>query len=184
MEEIKYRLGEYKYDFFTKLQNYLNNELIFFGSIKRADYFKNASDIDIAIITDNASSLLPKIKSYLNIKNSSIKKIYQKFTEKSSIVITGYKIKYEDKENNLIFDLLIYDEKYKNIVMENINEINNFPLYIIVTLSILKFIYYNLLLMSKETYLYLKNSIFYMYFNKKLGIYNKKLITTISVDYF
>ena len=184
MEEIKYRLGEYKYEFFSKMQNYLNTELIFFGSIKRSDYFKNYSDIDIAIITDNASSLLPKIQNYLNIKNSSIKKIYQKFTEKSRIVITGYKIKYEDKVNNLTFDLLVYDEKYKNIVMENIIAINDLPLFIIIILSILKFIYYNLKLMSKSYYLYLKNSIFYMYFNKKLSIYNKDFITTISVDYF
>ena len=36
----------------SKLQDYLDTELLFYGSIKRLDYFKNNSDIDIAIITE------------------------------------------------------------------------------------------------------------------------------------
>ena len=41
MEDIKDRLGNYKYNFFNNLQNYIETELIFFGSIKRFDFFKN-----------------------------------------------------------------------------------------------------------------------------------------------
>ena len=40
MEAIKERLSEYKYDFFTNLQNYLGSELIFYGSII-SEAFKN-----------------------------------------------------------------------------------------------------------------------------------------------
>ena len=66
MEAIKERLSEYKYDFFTNLQNYLGSELIFYGSIKRYDYFKESSDIDITVITDNTKSILSKLQNYLN----------------------------------------------------------------------------------------------------------------------
>ena len=110
MEDIKERLGQYKYNYFLDLQKYLDTKLYFYGSIKRADYFSNASDIDITIITDNINSILPKIQNYLHIKRTDIKRIYQKFDKNSSVVI-GYKIKYENKDKNLFYDLLIYDEK-------------------------------------------------------------------------
>jgi len=64
MEDIKDRLGNYKYNFFYNLQNYIETELIFFGSIKRFDFFKNSSDIDIIIITDNVKSLLYKVQNF------------------------------------------------------------------------------------------------------------------------
>ena len=67
MEDIRDRLGEDKYSFFRDLQNYLDTELIFFGSIKRVDFFKNSSDVDIIIITDNVVSILSKVQNYLQI---------------------------------------------------------------------------------------------------------------------
>jgi predicted nucleotidyltransferase len=182
MEDIKERLGEYKYNYFSDLQKYLDTELYFYGSIKRVDYFSNASDIDITIITDNINSVLSKIQNYLHIKKSNIKKIYQKFNTNSKSIVKGYKIKYQNKDRNLNFDLLIYDEKYRKIVIENINEINNLPAYLVIILVIIKTIYYNLGLMSKEMYLYLKNALFYMYFSKSFGIYDKKNMSTIILD--
>ena len=182
MEDIKERLGDYKYNFFTDFQKYLDTELYFYGSIKRIDYFSNASDIDITIITDNIDSLLTKTQIYLNLKKTDVKKIYQKFKMNSSNIITGYKIKYQNKEKNLDFDLLIYDEKYRNLVLENINEINDLPFYLLCFLIIIKVFYYNLGFISKEYYLYFKNSLFHMYFNKNVGIYNKKSMTTIILD--
>ena len=184
MEEIKYRLGDYKYYFFKNLQNYLDTELLFYGSIKRKDFFENASDVDITIINDNVSSILSKLTNYLHIDKSNIKKIYQKFTEKSTILVSGYKVKYDNKENNIVFDILVYDEKYRNIVLQNIDDINKLPLYVVFVLYIIKINYYILHLMSKKTYLYLKNCIFYMYFNKKISVYDKNKITTIILDNF
>ena len=69
MEDIKDRLGEYKYNFLKKLENYIGTELIFFGSIKRCDYFQENSDIDIAIISDNVQDTLTKIKFFLDLNN-------------------------------------------------------------------------------------------------------------------
>ena len=184
MEEIKDRLVNYKYNFFTNLQNYLGVDLIFFGSIKRSDFFANSSDVDIAIITDNISSTLSKLKQILNISNKNIKKIYQKYTEKSGEIVIGYKIKFEDKDNNLSFDILLYDEKYRNSVQQNLDDVNNLPLYMIVILCFVKFLYYKLNLITKDFYMYFKSSLFYMYLNKKIGCYNKTLTSTVILDNF
>ena len=108
MEDIKDRLGDYRYNYFSNLQKYLDTELYFYGSIKRSDYFQKGSDIDITVITDNVHSTLSKLQNYLNIKKTEIKKIYQKFYIRSKSIVVGYKIKYEDKERNFSFDILIY----------------------------------------------------------------------------
>jgi predicted nucleotidyltransferase len=185
MEDIKHRLGDYKYSFFSNLQNYLGTELLFFGSIKRLDFFENASDIDIIVITDNIKSVLFKLKNYLNIDDSNIKKIYQQFTIDDKKIITGYKIKYKDETNkDLIFDILIYDEKHKESVLKNINDINFLPFYMIVILYILKFFYYKLGLLSSYLYTNIKNFIFHCYFNKQLKSYDIEHTTTIMLDVF
>jgi predicted nucleotidyltransferase len=184
MEDIKDRLGEYKYNFFKNLQNYLDTEIIFYGSIKRADYFQNASDIDLTIITDNINSIISKLKNYLHLNKSDIKKIVQKYDNNTSTIVSGYKIKYKDDDKNMEFDILIFDEKFKKIVMKNINEINNLQLHMTIILYILKIFYYTLHLLPKTSYLYLKNCLFYMYFNNTIDYYDKNLFTTVILDNF
>ena len=152
MEEIKHRLGDYKYYFFKNLQNYLDTELLFYGSIKREDYFENASDVDITIINDNVSSILSKLTNYLYIDKSNIKQIYQKFTEKSTILVSGYKLKYDNKEILYLFGM----ELYKNNLLESAyNEFNrclNMEDSIIRRSEILTYIgdYYNKIGKEKE----------------------------------
>jgi len=182
MEDIKDRLGDYKYNYFKNLQTYLDTNLYFYGSIKRSDYFQNASDVDITVISDNINSTLTKLQNYLDIKRADIKKIYQKFYIRSKSIVIGYKIKYEDKKRNFSFDILIYDEKYRKSVLENLNDINNLPGYMIIILIIIKMLYYSLGIISKDIYLYLKNAIFHMYFNHTICIYDKKKGTTIILD--
>jgi predicted nucleotidyltransferase len=183
MEDIKDRLGEYKYIFFTNLQNYLETELYFFGSIKRCDYISNSSDIDIVVITDNVKSMLSKIQSYLNINKDKTQKIFQQYSVYDKGIIIGNKIKYNNDENGVEFDLLIYDEKYRKPVLQNVYDINNFPLYIIVPLYILKILYYKLNLISRRIYISLKNSLFDFYFNG-LRYYNKETAQVIGLDDF
>jgi hypothetical protein len=183
MEDIKDRLGNYKYNFFNNLQNYIETELIFFGSIKRFDFFKNSSDIDIIIITDNVKSLLYKVQNFLNIKKTNIKKIYQQYSVNDNIVY-GYKIKYDDTDSDMSFDLLIYDDKFRTDVMKNINDINNLPIYMLIMLYILKSLHYSLYLIPKKIYSYLKCFIFYCYFNKSLLYYKREFSTVIALDNF
>ena len=182
MEDIKERLGEYKYNFFTNLQNYLETELYFFGSIKRFDYISNSSDIDIIVITDNVKSMLSKIQSYLNVNKDNTQKIFQQYNANDRGIITGYKIKYN--ENDIEFDLLIYDDKFRNAVLQNINDINNLPLYMIIILYILKILYYKLHFISKKIYNNLKCYLFVCYFNGELRYYNKERAQVIMLDEF
>jgi predicted nucleotidyltransferase len=182
MEDIKERLGEYKYNFFTNLQNYLETELYFFGSIKRFDYISNSSDIDIIIITDNVKSMLSKIQTYLDISKDNTQKIFQQYSVYDKGVITGYKIKYKNVENDIEFDLLVYDEKNRNAVLQNIYDINNLPFYIITILYILKILYYKLHLISRGIYNNLKCHIFVCYFNGELRYYNKEHAQVIMLD--
>ena len=173
MEDIKDRLGEYKYNFFNNLQNYLDSKLYFYGSIKRSDYFGSSSDIDIIVITDNVKSMMSKIQNYLNINKNKIQTIFQQHSTYHKGIITGYKIKYKNKENDITFDLLIYDEKNRKEVLQRIHDINNLPLYIVFILYTLKILCY-LYLLSKSNYIYLKSYLFYCYFNGKIDYYDKK----------
>lgn len=182
MEDIKDRLGEYKYNYFNGLQNYLETELYFYGSIKRVDYIANSSDIDIIVITDNVKSMLSKIQAYLNISKDNTQKIFQQYSVYDKGVITGYKIKYKNVKNNIEFDLLVYDEKYRSVVLQNIYDINNLPFYIITILYILKILYYKLHLISRGIYNNLKCYIFACYFDGELRYYDKEHARVIMLD--
>jgi len=182
MEDIKDRLGEYKYNYFNSLQNYLDTELHFYGSIKRVDYIANSSDIDIIVITDNVKSMLSKIQTYLNVSKDKTQKIFQQYSVYDKEVVTGYKIKYN--ENNIEFDLLVYDDKYRKVVLQNIYDINNLPFYIITILYILKILYYKLHLISRRIYNNLKCHLFACYFNGELRYYNKERAQVIMLDEF
>ena len=182
MEDIKERLTNYKYNFFTNLQNYLGNDLIFYGSVKRYDYFDESSDVDIAVITENIKSTISKLKNYLKIDKEKVKKIFQKFKKNENTIITGYKFKYEDEEKKFFFDILIYDEIYRKDIMNNINEINNLPNYIIFLLCIIKYLHYKLNLLGHDVFLNIKNFIFNGYFNSTFNFSKKNFMTTIILD--
>ena len=182
MEDIRDRLGEDKYSFFRDLHNYLDTELIFFGSIKRVDFFKNSSDVDIIIITDNVVSILSKVQNYLQIDKTAIQKIYQQHSVYDKGIVSGYKIKYNDMQNNIEFDLLIYDEKYRKQVIKNINDNNEMPLYMIIILYIFKLLHYTLYLIPKSVYVYLKCFLFYCYFNKEIRYYKKEYAVVVMMD--
>ena len=166
MDDIKNRLTEYKYNFLSNMKEYLETEFIFYGSIKRLDYLENNSDIDIAILTDNPSSMLAKIKNYLNIKYTKIRKIYQTFNNQPSL-INGYKFTYKDDEHNWGFDVVIYDEIYRDIIIKDIYCINNLTLITTVILYILKILYYKLHVISQSKFLETKAKIFSLVLNKQ-----------------
>ena len=137
-----------------------------------------SSDIDFAIITENVPSILYKLQNFLHIKKTDIQPFVRQFTNKSNL-LHGHKIEYKDVENNLAFDILIYDEKYRKEILRIIYLNNNLPLYILVMLYILKFCYYILCIIPEPLYLYLKNFIYYCHHNKQIGIFNKMDMTTI-----
>lgn len=167
MEEIKYRLTEQNYHFLKKFQEYIGSELIFFGSIKRCDFLQKYSDIDIAIISDNVENTLVKLKNFLNMDNQKIRKIFQKFPNTNNIV-HGYKTNYNDINNDLSLEIILYDEKYRTQVINSVNDINNFPFYITYILFIIKILYYKLNVISDKLFKYIKQFLMENYLNQQL----------------
>jgi hypothetical protein len=181
MEDIKPRLSEYKYNFFTRLQNYLETELIFYGSIKRYDYFKESSDIDMIVITDNTNSTLSKLQNFLKLQKGEIQKLIQKFSYPDTNIINGHKIKYKDIENDIIMDILIYDEKYKTQVINNVNK-SNLPTHMVILMCIIKYLYYTLHIITRDMFLDIKNFLLTWHFTNKLNFNKKNYMTTIFLD--
>lgn len=168
MEDIKEKLGDDKYYFLQKLQNYIGNKLIFFGSIKRCDFIKENSDIDIAIISDNIGSTLKKLQNFLNLHDNKIRKIVQKIPNNNG-VIYGYKTNYENLCIGLSLEIIIYDQKYKNIIMTHINKMNNIPFYILFPLIVLKLFYYKLNIIPKDFLKFLKAFLLNNYLHQELN---------------
>lgn len=173
IEKIKDKLSDYDYKFLTNLQRYIDTDLIFFGSIQRCDFFMGKSDIDIAIITDNVESVKKKLQNYLNIGKSKIKRSMQRISNTQN-VIYGYKINYDDEENGLYLEIIIYDEEYRNIIMNNIERTTNLPFYITIIYFILKAITYYLPILSSDSLKYCKNAVLNSYLK---GPLSKNLIT-------
>ena len=167
MEDIRNRLTERNYYFLKRFQEYIGTELLFFGSIKRCDFLFNHSDIDIAIISDNVENTLVKLKNFLNIDTQKIRKIFQKFPNTTNIVY-GYKTNYNDVNNDLSLEIILYDEKYRTHVINSVNNINNFPFYITYILFIIKILYYKLNMISDELFKYIKKLLMENYLNQQL----------------
>jgi predicted nucleotidyltransferase len=173
IEKIKNNLTEYDYQFLTNLQRYIDTELIFFGSIKRCDFFIGKSDIDIAIITDNVESVKKKLQNYLNIGKSKIKTSMQKIPNSNKLVY-GYKINFDDNVNNLYLEIIIYDEQYRSFIINNIEKTTNLPFYITIIYFILKFFTYSLPILPGDALKYCKNFVMNKYLEQTLS---KNLIT-------
>ena len=140
------------------LSNYLDIPFYYYGSVQRSDYIPGKSDIDIAIFTDNEKSLMVKMQHYLHVKKDSFKRVLWKL-KKNNTVTYGYKLKYY-KKNGMQIEFAIYDEKFKNDIIEFQNQTISIPFYITWMLNILKIIYYKFNLISLPFYNSLKRKIF------------------------
>jgi predicted nucleotidyltransferase len=155
METTKNKMTDFAEVFFNKLSKYLDAKLYFFGSIQRSDYIPQSSDIDVDVFTDNENSTLAKVQNFLGVKKSQIKHFYL-FTNTSDKLVYGHKVKYNDKQNNFEFELCIFNEKVKDIVLKDHRFKMNIPFYISFFLIIIKTLYYKLGILPKSVYLYCK----------------------------
>ena len=158
METTKNKLSPYETIFFNKLSNYLDTKIYYYGSVQRDDYFKNDSDLDIAIFTDNVSSTIVKIQNFLKIKKYTFKKFVWNLQLTKNIVI-GYKYMYLEPENNLKVEIAIYNEKYKDDLLLEYNDKIMIPFYATFLLIFVKILYYKLQIISREWYSYFKKKI-------------------------
>jgi len=155
METTKNKMPLFVEQFFQRLRNYLDKKVYFFGSVQRADYYPNSSDIDADIFTDNVNSTITKLQHFLGVKHANfVKFIYR--LHQSNKTVHGYKVEYKDKENNFSTEISIYNEKDKNEVLQEHNSKIPLPIYVSVLLCILKFFYYQIPIIPKSVYIKLK----------------------------
>ena len=158
METTKNELPDFANSFFTKLRNFLDTKIYFFGSVQRDDYFPTASDIDVAIFTDNINSTINKLQYFLNVNRSDFKKFVWRLNYDNSLV-KGYKIMYKENDRNFAVEMSIYDEKYKNSILTEHNGKRILPFYATCALIIIKYLFYTLNIMPSEWYIFLKKTI-------------------------
>jgi hypothetical protein len=151
METTENKLTHYQSIFFNKLRNYLDTKLYFYGSIQRKDYFPGFSDIDVDIFTSNENSIISKLISFLNVKRYQFKKIIWKLNN-TDYIANGYKIMYIDPNGELTVELSIYNEKYKNAILNEHLSKKYLPIHATVLLVLLKFVYYKLKIISHNYY--------------------------------
>ena len=139
------------------LSSYLDIEFYYYGSIQRDDYIPGKSDIDVAIFSPNEKSILIKIQHYLHVEKDEFTRVLWKL-KKNNIITYGYKLKYE--KDNMHIEFAIYNEKSKDDIIEYQDATIKIPFYITWLLTIFKFLYYQLNIISLPNYNYLKRKIF------------------------
>ena len=155
METTKNNISPYAVYFFNHLSNYLDTKLYFFGSVQRADYFPNSSDIDVDIFSENVSSTLSKMQHFLHVRSYKFKKFVYKI-HKTNKVIHGYKLQYKKPENGLYVEFSIYDEKNKEDILEEHKRKIVLPFYVSYFLILIKYFYYDLGILPKNVYIQMK----------------------------
>jgi hypothetical protein len=151
METTKNALSPYETIFFTRLGNYLETPMYFFGSIQRRDYFPKSSDIDVDIFTDNEQSTILKMQHFLNLEKYKFKKFVYRL-EKSQKMVHGYKVSYKEKERPMFIEFSIYNERFKEAVLEEHRRKIQLPFIISILLTILKYFYYDFAFLPKFIY--------------------------------
>ncbi len=160
METTINKLPEKVELFFKELSEYLDKKLLYYGSVQRKDYFEGKSDIDVDIFTDNENSTIVKLQYFLNLPKNKFKKVIWRLNHNNQVVY-GHKVMYKSKSKSNYFkvEFSIYDEKYKKGVLnEHLKKIV-LPFYAIWLLTILKFIYYQMYFIDKNTFNYIKKKI-------------------------
>lgn len=158
METIKNKIPDNTITFFEELSEFLDTKLLFFGSVQRSDYFPGESDIDVDIFTDNEGQTISKMQHFLHVKRSDFKKFVWRLNHNNSIAY-GNKIFYKNKEDGIFVEFSIYNEKYKKGILKEHLMKTELPFYASSLLIILKFLFYNLKILDKKTFSYLKKKI-------------------------
>ena len=143
------KLTQNQKDMLNKISIYIDKPIYIYGSIHRSDYMPGKSDIDIDIFTENEQSTINILSNLFNLNKTDFKKSIYKI---DSFMAFGYKTKYLDEVNGINFEISIYNEKYKNIILYEHNNSRFFPFYITFILYIIKILFYDLKLISKQNY--------------------------------
>jgi hypothetical protein len=140
-------------DFFKRIENDLDRELWFYGSVTRSDYIPDKSDIDVAIFSDNEYSDISKLQNILHVKRSDFDKIVWKLNGE---IIYGYKIKVE----HINTEIHIYNNDFKTTLIDEFTKpLKNQSFFIYCLIYLLKLLYYRLNILPASVYSKLKRFI-------------------------
>ena len=156
METTYNTLSPYASMFFNKLSNYLDTKLYYYGSIQRIDYFPNSSDIDVDIFTHNESTVINQMQNFFNNEKKQFKKFIYRLKSNKKLV-HGYKVQYSDPKNSFNVEFSIYNEQFKDDILNEHGRKTNLPYLITFFLLILKYLYYELSILPKFIYIPIKN---------------------------
>lgn len=149
METTRNKLPQNVKDFFYHLSDYLDTKFLYFGSVQRSDYVPGKSDVDVDVFPENEYSLMIKMQHYLHVSKNDFKKVAWIL---NGVPIYGYKLNYENDEKGIKAEFSIYNERFKQIVLEDHNKKQVLPIYITILLYILKFFYYQFPVLDKKTF--------------------------------
>lgn len=160
---------KYIKDFFHNINDYLDTELYFYGSITRGDYIPDKSDIDVMIFTDNEYSTISKLQQILHAKRKKFRKVVWKLNGQ---MIYGYKIETLEL-TGIQSEIAIYNTNFKELLMgELLRPLKNQNPIINLLLYILKFLYYKIEIIPNEQYKWLKRKLL----NDMMGQSNSKFL--------
>lgn len=157
METTKHKMPEKAEEFFKGLSQILETKMLFFGSIQRNDYFPGDSDIDVDLFVDNVHSTMAKMQTYLHLEKRKFKKFVWKLY--NGRVAYGYKVAYKKPEEKFRVEFSIYDEKFKEDVLFEHKLKMILPFYVSWMLIVLKFVYYKLEWIDRDTFKRLKGNL-------------------------
>lgn len=158
METIKNNISIRTKHFFNRLSNYLDTKLYYFGSIQRADYFPQASDIDVDIFTDHEESTMIKMHHFLKVHKTDFKRFVWRLNTVNRVVY-GHKILYKDPEGEFTAEFSIYNENVKEWILKEHRLKTFLPFYATWMLIVLKYLFYTLGIIPASYYIYMKKFI-------------------------
>jgi len=151
--------------FFKKIEESLDTKLFFYGSVTRSDYIPDKSDIDVAIFSNNEYSDMSKLQHILVVKKENFIKVVWKL---NGNIIYGYKIKVK----NLNCEISIFNNDFKEILIEEYTRPNkNQSIIIFCLIYLLKLFYYQIPIIPKKNYIETKRYIMNNLICKKESIY-------------
>lgn len=158
METIKNNISIKTQHFFNRLSNYLDTKLYYFGSIQRADYFPQASDIDVDIFTHHEESTMIKMQHFLKVRKIEFKRFVWRLNTINRVVY-GHKILYKDPDGEFTAEFSIYNEKVKEWILKEHRLKTFLPFYATWMLIVLKYLFYTLGIIPASYYIYMKKFI-------------------------
>ena len=154
METVNNDLSPETQKFLKKMSNYIGCKLYFYGSVQRADFFPEDSDIDIDIFTHNLSSTLSKLETFLHLDKSKVKRIYM-FIENR--LVKGYKFVYTNDHLKLKCEISVFNNSEKAIVLKEHTKKTILPFFVLWLMIILKTCFYTLHILDLPQYKSIKS---------------------------